>query len=231
MRIASWKAVSRSARLSLPCKPLKLYQSNASPNSRRVRMFLAEKNITVGIIPVDLASRAQFSDAYKAINPRSQVPTLVLDDGTPIGEVLAIWRYLEEVYPEPPLLGRTPTGKALVTMWERRVELDGFCAVMEGVRNRAAGLDGRALSGPHAYDQIPELVTRSELRVQDFYADLDARLQAVPFIAGERFSAADITGLATLDFAAKGFDIPLPSEHVALERWYRMISARASAAV
>ena len=209
---------------------MKLYQSNASPNSRRVRMFLAEKNIAVSVIPVDLASRAQFSDAYQAINSRSQVPTLVLDDGTAIGEVLAIWRYLEEAYPEPPLLGKTPTSKALVTMWERWVELDGFLAVMEGVRNRAAGLKGRALSGPHSYDQIPELVARSEWRTQDFYVDLDARLQTVPFIAGEEFSAADITGLATVDFAAKSFGVPLPGELVALERWHRMISARTSAA-
>ena len=209
---------------------MKLYQSNASPNSRRVRMFLAEKNIAVSVIPVDLASRAQFSDAYQAINPRSQVPTLVLDDGTAIGEVLAIWRYLEEAYPDRPLLGNTPKEKALVTMWERWVELDGFLAVMEGVRNRAAGLKGRALSGPHSYDQIPELVARSEWRTQDFYVDLDARLQTVPFIAGEEFSAADITGLATVDFAAKSFGVPLPGELVALERWHRMISARTSAA-
>lgn len=209
---------------------MKLYQSNASPNSRRVRMFLAEKNIAVNLIPINLASRAQFSDAYKAINPRSQVPTLVLDDGTAIGEVLAIWRYLEEVAPDPPLLGKTPVGKALVTMWERRVELDGLLAVMEGVRNRAPGLEGRALSGPYGYNQIPQLVTRGELRVQNFYADFDARLQTVPFIAGEQFSAADITGLATVDFASKEFGLPLPRGYVALERWYRMISARASAA-
>ena len=193
-------------------------------------MFLAEKNIAVSVIPVDLASRAQFSDAYKAINPRSQVPTLVLADGTAIAEVLAIWRYLEEVSPDPPLLGRAPLGKALVAMWERRVELDGFLAVTEGVRNRAPGLEGRALSGPHGYEQSPELVSRSELRVQDFYADLDARLQSVAFIAGEQFSAADITGLVTVDFAVKSFGVPPPREHIALERWYRMISARASAA-
>ena len=121
-------------------------------------------------------------------------------------------------------------GKALVTMWERRVELDGLLAVMEGVRNRAPGLEGRALSGPYGYNQIPQLVTRSELRVQNFYADFDARLQTVPFIAGEQFSAADITGLATVDFASKGFGLPLSRGYVALERWYRMISARASAA-
>ena len=84
---------------------MKLYQSNASPNSRRVRIFLAEKSISMPLVPVDLGAKEQFSDAYAAINPRRVVPTLVLDDGTAIGEVPAILRYLEEVHPEPPLLG------------------------------------------------------------------------------------------------------------------------------
>ena len=109
---------------------LKLYHSVTSPNSRRVRIFLAEKGLTLPLVPVDLAKDEQHSDAYRAINPRRVVPTLVLKDGTAIGEVLAIWRYLEEVYPTPPLLGSTPKDKALVTMWERRAELEGFAAVM-----------------------------------------------------------------------------------------------------
>src|SRR5258705_13928227 len=113
---------------------MKLYQSDNSPNSRRVRIFLAEKGVSMPIVPVDLAAKEQFSDAYAAINPRRVVPTLVLEDGTAIGEVPAILRYLEEVYPEPPLLGATPKTKALVTMWERRVELEGFASVMEAVR-------------------------------------------------------------------------------------------------
>src|SRR5258705_10897540 len=81
---------------------MKLYQSNASPNSRRVRIFLAEKGISMPIVPVDLAAKEQFFEAYAAINPRRVVPTLVLDDGTSIREVPAIQRYLEEVHPEPP---------------------------------------------------------------------------------------------------------------------------------
>src|SRR5256885_16778211 len=99
---------------------LKLYHSTSSPNSRRVRMFLAEKGLTLPLVPVDLAKGEQHSDAYRAINPRRVVPTLVLDDGTAIGEVLAIWRYLEEVYPTPRLLGWTPKDKALVTLRDRR---------------------------------------------------------------------------------------------------------------
>ena len=109
------------------------------------------------------------------------MPTLVLADGTAIGEVLAIWRYLEEAYPTPPLLGSSPKDKALVTMWERRVELEGFAAVMEGVRNASERLKGRGIAGPYDYDQeIPALVERSRLRVKNFYADLDARLAARP---------------------------------------------------
>src|SRR3982074_3960090 len=114
---------------------MKLYEARGSPSARRVRIYLAEKGISMPIVPVDLAAKEQFSDAYAAINPRRVVPTLVLDDGTAIGEVPAIQRYLEEVYPEPPLLGATPKNKALVTMWERRVELEGFGSVMEAGRH------------------------------------------------------------------------------------------------
>ena len=207
---------------------MKLYQANASPNSRRVRIFLAEKGISVPIVPVDLGAKEQFSDAYRIINPRHQIPTLVLDDGTSIGEVLAIWRYLEESHPATPLIGSTPKDKALVTMWERRMELDGFAAVMEAVRNDVPGLKGRALSGPHAYEQIPELAERSKLRAKNFYADLDARLAEVPFVAGTHFSIADITAVVTVDFATKAISLPIAGEHAALKRWYETIAARPS---
>ena len=189
---------------------LKLYYSTSSPNSRRVRIFLAEKGLTLPLVPVDLAKGEQHPDAYRAINPRRVVPTLVLKDGTAIGEVLAIWRYLEEADPTPPLLGSTPKDKALVTMWERRAELEGFAAVMEGVRNASERLKGRAIAGPYDYDQIPALVERSSLRVKNFYADLDARLAALSFVAGDHFSAADITGLVTVDFATKGMGLRYP---------------------
>jgi glutathione S-transferase len=210
---------------------LKLYQSNASPNSRRVRIFLAEKGISITLMPVDLSKKEQFSESYAAINPRRVVPTLVLEDGTAIGEVLAIWQYLEEIYPDPPLLGVGPKDKALVTMWERRAELEGFAAVMETVRNAAPGLKGRAIAGPHDYDQIPALVERGKLRVKDFYADLNTRLTTkTPFVAGSRFSVADITAIVTVDFATKAINLPIPEEHAALKRWYHVVSARPSVA-
>jgi glutathione S-transferase len=207
---------------------MKLYQSNASPNSRRVRIFLAEKGISMPIVPVDLGTKEQFSDAYAAINPRRVVPTLVLEDGTAIGEVPAILRYLEEVCPAPALLGATPKTKALVTTWERRVELEGFASAMEAVRNAIPGLRNRAIAGPHDYDQIPALVERSKQRIRNFYADFNDRLADVRFVAGDEFSVADITAVVTVDFAAKAASVPMAAEHAALKRWYDCVSARAS---
>ena len=116
-----------------------------------------------------------------------------------------------------------------MTMWERRVELEGFAAVMEGVRNAVPGLKSRAMAGPHDYEQIPELVERSKLRVKNFLTDLDTRLTEVPFVAGEHYSVADITALVTLDFAAKAINVPLPDECAALRRWYELVSKRPSA--
>jgi glutathione S-transferase len=207
---------------------MKLYQSNTSPNSRRVRIFLAEKGISMPIVPVDLGAREQFSQAYAAINPRQVVPTLVLDDGTAIGEVPAILRYLEEIHPEPPLLGVTPKNKALVAMWERRAELEGFAAAMEAVRNAVPALKNRAIAGPHDYEQIPALIERSRKRVINFYADFNARLADAPFVAGDSFSVADITAIVTVDFATKAAGLAIADEHTALKRWYDLISARAS---
>ena len=99
---------------------------------------------------------------------------------------------------------------------------------MEGVRNAVAGLKGRALSGPHAYEQIPEIVERSQLRVANFFADFNDRLKQVPFVAGDEFSAADITTLVTIDFAAGGMKMNVPAEFDALQAWYGKVSTRPS---
>jgi glutathione S-transferase len=209
---------------------MQLYHSAVSPNSRRVRIFLAEKRLSIPLTTVDLSKGEQHSDAYRVINPRRVVPTLVLEDGTAIGEVPAICRYIEETCPTPPLLGETATEKALVTMWERRAELEGFAAVMEAIRNAAPGLKSRAIVGPHDYEQIPELAERSKLRVKNFFTDFDARLGEVPFVAGQSFSVADITALVTVDFAAKAIGFSVPDEHRSLKRWYESISSRSSMA-
>src|SRR6202790_492718 len=213
----------------MPSDTIRLYQSTSSPNSRRVRIFLAEKGLSIPFVAVDLGKGEQHSEAYRAINPRRVVPTLVLEDGTAIGEVPAIMRFLDEAFTEKPLLGATPKDKGLIAMWERRAEIEGFAAVMEGVRNKLAGLKGRAIAGPHDYEQIPALVVRSVQRVRNFFDDFNARLEQVPFVAGERYSAADITTLVTLDFA-KALELTVPPRHTALKRRYETVSGRPSAA-
>ncbi len=208
--------------------PLKLYQADASPNSRRVRIYLAERGISATTIPVDLGAREQFSNAYAAINSRRVVPTLVLADGTAIGEVPAILRYLEEDNIERPLAGTSPQDKALIAMWDRRMELEGFAAVMETVRNAVPGLAGRAIAGPHGYEQIPALVERGRMRVRNFYTDLEERLAGSAFIAGDQFSVADITAIVSIDFATKALQLPIPDHHAATHRWYDLVSSRPS---
>jgi glutathione S-transferase len=209
---------------------MKLHHSVSSPNSRRVRIFLAEKGLSIPLVAVDLGKGEQHSDAYRAINPRRVVPTLVLKDGTAIGEVPAICRYIEEAHPTPALLGETAKEKAEVAMWERRAEQEGFAAVMEAIRNSAPGLKGRAIAGPHDYEQIPELAERSKLRVKNFFADFDDRLGETPFVAGQRLSVADITALVTVDFAAKAINFRVLDEHRSLRRWYDALSSRSSMA-
>jgi glutathione S-transferase len=208
----------------------KLYEATSSPNSRRVRVFLAEKGISIPRVPVDLGAKEQFSEAYVRINPRRVVPTLVLEDGTAIGEVPAILRYLEETHPEPPLLGVSAKDKALVTMWERRMELEGFAVVMETVRNAVAGLKGRAIAGPHDYEQIPAIVERGRRRLADFYADFEARLADAPFVAGDRFSVADLTAVVAIDFSTKALSLSIPEWHEASRRWYALVAGRPSMA-
>jgi glutathione S-transferase len=113
-------------------------------------------------------------------------------------------------------------------MWERRAELEGFAAAMEGVRNAAPRLAGRAIAGPHDYAQIPELVERSKLRVANFYDDMEARLAEAPFAAGAHYSTADIATPVTGDFAARAFEMAVPTESGAFKRWYDAVTARPS---
>jgi glutathione S-transferase len=206
---------------------LTFYQSPASPHSRRVRIFLAEKQLKLTTVAVDLGKREQFSDWFSALNPRLQVPVLRVGEES-IAEVPVIQRYIEDIQPGPPLLGSDPLDRAQIGMWDRRVELDFFMPVMAGVRNAATGLVGRALSGPHDYAQIPDLVGRSRRQVENFYGDLDRRLGQSMFIAGEEFSVADITALVSVDFATGGLKMPIPEQHANTRRWYACVSARPS---
>lgn len=204
-----------------------LYDCTTAPSPRRVRIFAAEKGIDLPLKQVDLRNREQLREDYKKINSRCDVPYLVLDDGTGIGEVGAICRYLEAAFPEKPLMGTTPTEQGLITMWNHRVEMEGLMAVAEAIRNGSPGFKERALPGPNDLAQIPELAKRGKKRAQLFMSNLDALLGESTFIAGESFSFADITALVTVDFAG-WIKVPIEDDQKNLERWHEAVSSRPS---
>jgi glutathione S-transferase len=207
---------------------MKFYDCASAPSPRRVRMFLAEKGLTVPTVQVDLRSGEQFSDAFRAINPDLTVPVLTLDDGTTIADAIAICRYFEELHPEPSLMGKDAREKAVIEEWHRRCEREGFYAVMEAFRNATPGLKGRAWPGPFDYEQIPALAERGKLRVQNFLAFLNDRLADRAFVALDRFTLADITAFITVDFASWA-KVKMSDAHPHLRRWHEAIGGRPSA--
>lgn len=207
---------------------MKLYDFKAAPNPRRARIFLVEKGIEIETEQVDLREKQQFSDAYKAINPRCTVPALVLDDGTVLTEALAICRYFEELQPEPALFGRTPLERALVTMWEQRALLDGLSAVGEALRNHSKFFAGHALTGSKAYEQIPALAERGRARALQFWEELDGQLANGEFVVGDAYTMADINAQVMVDFA-QWIKLDVPEELGNLRRWHAQVSERPSA--
>ena len=180
------------------------------------------------VVQVNLREGEHLQPAFRKINPEATVPALELDDGTVINDAIAICAYFEEVHPEPPLIGRTPEERAVTIAWNRRIERDGFYAVMEAFRNSTPGLKGRALPGPDDYAQIPALAERGRARVGRFFAGMDAHLEKREFVAGPRYSMADITAQITIEFA-KWAKLPIPKSCPHLARWFAVVSARPSA--
>jgi len=207
---------------------MKFYDCATAPSPRRVRIFLAEKGITVPTVQVNLREGEHLTAAFRKLNPDCTVPVLELDNGAVINDAIAMCVYFEETHPEPPLIGATAQEKALTIAWNRRVERDGFYAVMEAFRNSTPGLKGRALPGPDDYEQIPALADRGRARVRRFFETLNSCLGESPFVAGPRYSLADITAQVTIEFAKREKLTP-PESCTHLIGWFATVSARPSA--
>ena len=207
---------------------MKFYDFSLAPSPRRVRIFIAEKGLEIETVQVDLRAGDQLKPDFAKKNPWLTVPVLELDDGTCISEIGACCRYLEETFPEPPLMGRDAKEKAIVEMWNHHMEVDGIQAGSEALRNFAKGMAGRALTGPHGYEQIPALAERGKKRLGHFFEMIDQRLGESEYIAGKDYSIADITAMVTVDFAGWVKVAPLESQ-TNLKRWYDAVSARPSA--
>lgn len=208
---------------------MKFYDCRTAPSPRRVRIFAAEKGLQLDTTEVDLGKGEQFVAEFREINPDCTVPVLELDDGTRLTEVLAICQYLEELQPEPALIGQTAEQRAISMMWALKVEQYGLAMLRDAFRNSAKGLKSHAMTGPVKYEQIPELAERGRKAAVLFLERLDRRLADTEFIAGDYYSIADITALVLVDFAA-WIKIAIPGGASNLQRWYESVSSRPSAA-
>jgi glutathione S-transferase len=201
---------------------MKLYDGGRAPSPRRVRVFLAEKGITVPLEPVDLGALAQKSPAYAAINPLQRVPALVLDDGTVITESIAICRYFEALNPEPRLFGQGALEIAMVEMWNRRLELHLFAPVSHVLRHSHPAMAKMEVP------QVPAWAEANKPRIEEFLGIFDRTLAERPFAAGDRFSVADITGMIAIDFM-KPAKLAVPEACANVRRWHAALAARPSA--
>jgi glutathione S-transferase len=200
---------------------MKILQTKTAPNPRRVRIFLAEKGIEVPFEELDIVKGLKTPEFTK-LNPFQRVPVLVLDDGTAIAETVAICRYFEETKPEPALFGKGPKQRALIEMWNRRVELGLLACIAQAFRHlhpAAAQLE---------VPQVPAWGEANKPRAQEVMQILDQELGKRRFVAGDEYSVADVTALVAIDFARPA-RVERPAGLDNLARWHQEVSARPSA--
>ena len=206
------------------------YDCSTAPSPRRARMFIAEKGLEIETREISISKGEQLSADFLKVNPRATVPVLITDEGATLTENTAIATYLEARFPEPPLMGQTPDEKAQVAMWNAIAEGQGGMPVAEVLRNSHPAMKGRALPGRLNLDQIPELAARGQKRVDAFFTLLEERLSDSPWLAGARFSLADITAYVFVDFA-RVIKARIPEGNSATKAWYDSIRDRPSAAL
>ncbi|MBL6697310.1 MAG: glutathione S-transferase family protein [Luminiphilus sp.] len=180
---------------------MKLYTFDAAPNPARVALFMAYKGISLETVQIDLGKEEQLGDAYRALVPEATVPALVLENGAVLSAVIAIVHYLEEVFPDKPLLGRTPEERALILNWNHRLFGEVFSAIADTFRNAHPNYVDRALPGPVNVAQLPELAERGRMRLTEGFSMLNNALASKTFLAGDHVSFADIDLMVAIDFA------------------------------
>jgi len=201
---------------------MKLLESKTAPNPRRVRIFLAEKGVTVPDVQIDIASAENRGEAFLAKNPMAGVPVLELDDGRYLSESVAICRYFEGLHPDPPLMGVDATDAAFVEMWNRRMELELMNNITAPFRHSHEFFKGRIT-------QVPAWGEACRADAEKRLDWLDGELADREFVAGDRYSIADITALCAIDFGRVA-KIRIDPGQKNLQRWHEAVSSRPSAA-
>lgn len=204
---------------------MKLHIAPRAPNPRRVMMFVAEKQIPgIELVNVDINNLAHRTEAYRAINPLTTVPTLELDDGRFLSESRAICTWLEGLYPEPNLMGNNADERAFIEMADRRAEWYLLVPMAQVIRHTHPGL--AFLEQP----QFADYGHAQKAKALDYAARFDDLLQKQPWMAGERFTIADITAFCALEFARlMKFNAATEGLH-ALQAWRDRVALRPSVA-
>ncbi len=197
---------------------MKLYDHSGALNTRRVRIFLAEKGIEVPIVTVDLEKNEQRQPPFLAKNPLGTLPVLELDDGTILTESIAICRYFEDLHPEPALFGAGALGRAQVEMWNRRMEFELMRPLQEVFRNTHEWWKGRLVQVPEYGEACRDIAVARMAWLEDEMADR-------AFIAGDGFSVADISAYCAI-LLGRITDIRIGDAHPNLARWFANMRAR-----
>ena len=205
---------------------MKLYTFDSAPNPARLKMFMHYKGIRIETQQINMGKLGQHDASYLAVVPEGTLPTLVLEDGSRLTEVIAIAHYLESIFPENPLLGVTPLEKATILNWNHRLFNTIFAAVAEAFRNSHPAFADRGLPGTTPYAQIPALVERGRARLSREFEVIDQHLNQHDFIAGSCFSFADIDLLAALEFAQWGAKSAPAEELNAIASWRQRAAAK-----
>ncbi len=203
---------------------MKIYENKQAPNPRRARMFMVEKGVDfddIEFVQLDILAGDNLQDDYRAKNPMRGIPTLELDDGTCLAESVAISRYFEELHPEPPLFGVDAKDKAIVEMWNRRMELNLLLPIAMAFRHLTGHFKDRETVvepwGQASFENAGKM-----------FKFMDRHLAEHEYVAGERFTIADITALCAVDFA-RVIKLRIGEDQTHLKRWYDSVSARPSA--
>jgi glutathione S-transferase len=200
---------------------MKIHEFTQAPNPRRVRVFLAEKGIQVPLEQVNLGTADNRKPEFLKKNPMGGVPVLELDDGTFIAESVAICRYFEDLHPEPDLMGKDAKEKAVIEMWNRRMEFEVLQMTAGSFRNTSEFFKGRIPQVP----EYGEICKNAAVKRLEW---LDGELANRKFIAGNRYTIADITAMVGIDFG-RTTGIKIQESQKNLARWHAEVSSRPSA--
>ncbi|GJM14389.1 MAG: glutathione S-transferase [Pseudohongiella sp.] len=201
---------------------MKLYDYGTAPNPRKVRIVLAEKGVDYELVQVDMLKGAHKSPEFLAKNPSGKVPVLELDDGRYLSESIAICRYLEAVYPEPNLFGRDAYELGFIEMRNRQMELELWSQI--GV----SWVNGPIVAQMGIYPTNLPAKEFSDANVKKYYERLDGEFADCEYVAGDRFSIADVSLVTGIDFATAMVDLKPDESLINLWRWHALVSSRES---